>query len=1621
VKPILRKLLPLGRLTVLVSALALGLAVLPAGAIIDVALQMQLGNPTGATADTNNHDHYLIQRSVETIDYSDRFGQPNWASWDLTAADVGSSGRSPNFYSDTNLPASFNVIPSNTYGSVGGQSYDRGHMCPSADRTDTIPNNELVFIMSNIIPQASQQNQKVWGNFETYCRGLLSTQELLIMCGPYNFGPNTVDGGLVGIASNTWKIVVGVPLGSGTALSRITNANPNSIRVIALEIPNTDAAGPSNWTTFVTSTRQIQDDTGYNFFSALPNNLAWVLRSKVDGQASPVPDSISFAPASGALGASVTITGTNLDTITNITFNGAVASFTITSPTQISAIVPASATSGTVTVRGLGGNATSSSSFTVSSGGNPDLAISCTHTGNFTQGDTGHTYTLIVTNVGSAAASGTITVTNTLPTGLSATAISGTGWTTSLGDLTGTRSDGLAAGAAYPPILVTVSVASNAPASITNIVTVSGGGDTNHANNTASDPTAVNIAAAPTVNTAPASAISVTSATLNGTVNPNGQPAAVQFQYGTNLSYGSVALVSGSVTGFTAQAVSTSLTGLLSGVTYHFRVSATNILGSNTGLDQTFATEVPGVADLTIAATHTGSFTQGDPSDTYTLIVTNAGVAASSGAVMVVDTLPAGLTATAISGAGWVTNLGTLTASRSDALAAGAAYPPITITVAVAANAAASVTNVATVSGGGDASPANNTASDPTAVNPAAAPTVATTAATAVGSATVTLNGTVNPNSQAATAHFDYGLTTNYGAVAAVTGTFTGATAQAASANITGLTAGTLYHFRVAATNVLGLASGLDQTFTTSPAPVPDLAITTTHSGSFTQGDTADTYTITVTNVGSAASSGTVTVVDTLPTGLTATAISGTGWTTNLATLTCTRSDALLAGAGYPAITVTVKVATNAAATVTNTVTVSGGGDSNPANNIANDLITINLSSGGSAITLVGWDMHALPGGLNDFGPSPMSPTTNSPNLTIMGLTRGSGVGTNANPAAARAWGGNNFQETSSTAAATANRFATFAVAANSGFKVSYTSVAKFDYRRSGTGPANGILQYQVGSGGFLDITNLAYTVSTSSGASLGPFDLSGISPLQNVGAGTNITFRIVNWGGTTSGGSWYIFDVLNSAALDFEVQGTVSPVVVPVSDLAVAVTHAASFTQGDPSDTYTITVTNLGTAATVGQVSVTDLLPAGLTATAIGGSGWAANLGALTCTRSDALAPGASYPPINIAVSVAFDAPASVTNIATVSGGGESNLANNAASDPTTVIAAAVPTVATDAATAIGITNATLNGTVNPNSQPASVHFSYGLTTNYGSTASVAGTLAGATGQAVSANITGLAAGTVYHFRAVATNVLGLAAGLDQTFTTATAPVPDFVLAVTHTGSFTQADTGDTYTITVTNAGNAASSGTVTVVDTLPTGLIATAIGGAGWITNLEALTCSRSDALAPGSAYPPITITVSVATNAPASVTNFVSVSGGGDLSPANNAASDPTSIIPLEPIELWRLQWFGTTADSGAAADTNIAPNGSPNLLNFALGLNPLVPTNSPVLGDIDTGYLRLTVPRNPNATDVSFFVELTDTLVPSAWSTNGTVVVSNAPALLEVRSSAPVASSAGGFMRLRVSRP
>jgi uncharacterized repeat protein (TIGR01451 family) len=113
---------------------------------------------------------------------------------------------------------------------------------------------------------------------------------------------------------------------------------------------------------------------------------------------------------------------------------------------------------------------------------------------------------------------------------------------------------------------------------------------------------------------------------------------------------------------------------------------------------------------------------------------------------------------------------------------------------------------------------------------------------------------------------------------------------------------------------------------------------------------------------------------------------------------------------------------------------------------------------------------------------------------------------------------------------------------------------------------------------------------------------------------------------------------------------------------------HVGDFAAGRMGATYSIRVTNVGTAPTSGTVQLVDNLPAGLTATAMSGSGWTCTLATLTCTRADFLNANTAYAPITVVVNVASNAPAVLINTATVSGGGEVNTANNTASDPTNI-----------------------------------------------------------------------------------------------------------------------------------------------------------------------------------------------------------------------------------------------------------------------------------------------------------------------------------------------------------------
>ena len=170
----------------------------------------------------------------------------------------------------------------------------------------------------------------------------------------------------------------------------------------------------------------------------------------------------------------------------------------------------------------------------------------------------------------------------------------------------------------------------------------------------------------------------------------------------------------------------------------------------------------------------------------------------------------------------------------------------------------------------------------------------------------------------------------------------------------------------------------------------------------------------------------------------------------------------------------------------------------------------------------------------------------------------------------------------------------------------------------------------------------------------------SGFTVREDVSAKLTVEDRVQgSVGPESAGGSLLVSDRWGAMVAAFRAGPP-----VPQPDLTLMKTHTGSFVQGQPDATYTLTVTNVGSAAGIGTVTVTDTLPAGLTATGMDGAGWSCTLATTTCTRVDGLAPSSSYPPITLTVSVAADAASSVTNTASVSGGGELNTGNDAASD---------------------------------------------------------------------------------------------------------------------------------------------------------------------------------------------------------------------------------------------------------------------------------------------------------------------------------------------------------------------
>lgn len=242
------------------------------------------GNPSGALASAAAAENYLIDQHYYVESYSMSRGIPNWVGWHLDVDNFnGAASRKDDFASFTGLPANWYQVQSNSY---SGSGFDRGHNCPSGDRTSSSTANSATFLMTNMIPQAPNNNQKTWESFESYLRSqALNGYEVYVIMGSYGVGGvgsasasvvNTINNGKVTVPSFVWKVAVLLPTGNND-LSRTTSTT----RVIAINTPNNNNIGAS-WKNYIVSVRDIESATGYNLLSNLPQNIQDVIEKTKD-------------------------------------------------------------------------------------------------------------------------------------------------------------------------------------------------------------------------------------------------------------------------------------------------------------------------------------------------------------------------------------------------------------------------------------------------------------------------------------------------------------------------------------------------------------------------------------------------------------------------------------------------------------------------------------------------------------------------------------------------------------------------------------------------------------------------------------------------------------------------------------------------------------------------------------------------------------------------------------------------------------------------------------------------------------------------------------------------------------------------------------------------------------------------------------------------------------------------------------------------------------------------------------------------------------------------------------------------------------------------------------------
>lgn len=242
----------------------------PGSESLAASLHVKLGIPT----DADPSDDHLMDKRVYAMSYNARYRTANWVAWNLRHGDLGRVKRRNKFEADHELPFGMPRVQASDYSKSG---YDRGHLCPSGDRTATPEDNAATFLMTNMQPQLHELNDGPWRELEEHERELTDKgrKELFIVAGGL-FGPNppTIGQAQIAVPDASFKLIAVLDPGQGPGDVTITTP------VLAAIMPNRAGVSQKTWRSYVVSIDEVERATGYDYLSKVAPSIQQVIEAR---------------------------------------------------------------------------------------------------------------------------------------------------------------------------------------------------------------------------------------------------------------------------------------------------------------------------------------------------------------------------------------------------------------------------------------------------------------------------------------------------------------------------------------------------------------------------------------------------------------------------------------------------------------------------------------------------------------------------------------------------------------------------------------------------------------------------------------------------------------------------------------------------------------------------------------------------------------------------------------------------------------------------------------------------------------------------------------------------------------------------------------------------------------------------------------------------------------------------------------------------------------------------------------------------------------------------------------------------------------------------------------------